>query len=94
MKGCVIMKKVPNAVLRTKNHELRTLNKELRFSCAIFSPESKTPTDQHHFYTGAPVNRPACRTTKSLQHQICTASQIELSPHFAYFIKKEKLNHL
>jgi hypothetical protein len=43
MKGCGVMKETPNIAVRTMNHELRTLKKkELRFSYAIISPESKT----------------------------------------------------
>jgi hypothetical protein len=46
----------PNNALWTTNHELRTFEEELHFSCTIFSPESKCIGKKAQMKIERPVN--------------------------------------
>jgi hypothetical protein len=84
MKKCSFQRIIPN-------NTRRTAFEELRFPCAIFSPESKTPTEAHQNCTGALINRPACRALKCLRapklHRFLKREHLS---HFAYFNREAK----
>ncbi len=83
---------IMNNALSTRHYALSTVFEELRFSCAIFSPQSKILQST----ISAPVPRLTARLagrSKTLDTKTAPVFQIDLPPHLTYFIKKEKLNH-
>ncbi len=70
---------------------LRTLKEELRYSCTIFAPESKTPSARTISAPAPKLTARLAGRSEASEHQNRTGFQKEPSPHFSYFNRKGKI---